>query len=275
MKILSSFFLPIPLNGKRGRNRGALSEKASSKAAFLIVLLHNSSKDALLFFLLHPLIILSSFHLFATKSGVGVFGKDNAEKDRGVDPGSIGIDRRTRADNLGTGIDVDAGADNPGIAADDSGKATDDPGTKADDSGIAANNPSIAADDPGTGTDVDVGVDNPSIVANDLGTGTDADVGADNASTATSNKALVCTASLFALRHALFLLVSSFELVTASFPSYSPSSSLTTLWSKPVLSCSVTSVKRGAPSSRYPVDEMWRPSLSKVLSGMSAMVRFL
>ena len=77
MKILSSFLLPIPLDGKRGRNRGALGEKASSKAALLILLLHNSSDDALLLFPLYSPIILSSLHLLAAQLGVSVFGKDN------------------------------------------------------------------------------------------------------------------------------------------------------------------------------------------------------
>ena len=39
IKVLSNFLLPIPLDGKRGRNRGALSEKTSSKVDFLIFLL--------------------------------------------------------------------------------------------------------------------------------------------------------------------------------------------------------------------------------------------
>ena len=57
MKVLSSFLLPIPLDGKRGRNRGALDKKTSSKAAFVILPLHNSSDDALLLFSFHPLIV--------------------------------------------------------------------------------------------------------------------------------------------------------------------------------------------------------------------------
>ena len=133
MKVLSSFLLPIPLDGKRGRNRGALSEKAYSEAALLILPLHNSSENALLLLPLHPLIVSSSLRLSVAKSGVGVFGEDNAGKSRGDDPGSIGTDGGTGADNPGTGTDIDAGANNPGTTADNSGTATDDPGIAADD----------------------------------------------------------------------------------------------------------------------------------------------
>ena len=111
MKVLSSFLSPIPLDGKRGRNRGALGEKASSEAALLILPLHNSSEDALLLLPLYPLILSSSFRLLATKSGVGVFGKDNAGKSRGDNPGNIGADRRIGADNPDTKTDADIGAD--------------------------------------------------------------------------------------------------------------------------------------------------------------------
>ena len=280
MKVLSSFLSPIPLNGKKRRNRGAFRKKASSKAAFLILPLHNSSKDALLLLPLHPLIVSSSLRLPAAKSGVGVFGKDNAGRGRGDDLGSIGADGGTRANNPGIGTDVNTGADDPSTAADNSGTTTDNPGTTAEDSGTAtddpctgkdadmgANDPGPAVDNPGTGTDADTRADDP-------GTRTNADIEANNPGTAASNKACARAASLFALRHALFLLASSSESMAASLPSSSPSSSSTTSRSKPVLSCSVTLVKRGAPSSRYLVDEMWRPSLSKVSSGMSAVVRF-
>ena len=194
------------------------------------------------------------------KSGVDVFDENNARKRRGDDPRSIGSDGRIRADNPGTGTDADAAINNPGTAANNSGTAADDSSTRAY--------------DPGTGTDADTGADNPGTGANDPGTGTNAEAGADNPGTASSNKARARVASLFALRHALFLLASSSETVTAFLPSFLPSSSSTTLRSKSVLSCSVTLVKQGAPSSRYPVDKMWRPNLSKVSSGISAVVRF-
>ena len=35
MKVLLTFLLPIPLNGKRGKNRGTFGKKTSSEAAFL------------------------------------------------------------------------------------------------------------------------------------------------------------------------------------------------------------------------------------------------
>ena len=117
IKVLSSFLLPIPLDGKRGRNRGAFGEKAFSKAAFLILLLHNSSEDALLLFPLYLPIVSSSFCLLTAKSGVGVFGKDNAGKGKGDDPKSIGTDEGKGADDLDIETDADAEADNPSIAA--------------------------------------------------------------------------------------------------------------------------------------------------------------
>ena len=275
IKVLSSFLLLILLDGKRGRNRGVFGKKASSKAALLILPLHNSFEDALLLLPLHLLIVLSSLRLPAAKSGVGVFGKNNAGKRRGDDPRSMGADGRTRANDLGIRIDKDVGADDSGTAADNSCIATDDPGTAADDLGTATDNLGTAADDPGTKTDADAEADNLGTVADDPGIGTDTDAGTDDPGIAASNKARARAASFFALRHALFLLASSSESVTAFSSPSLPSSSSTILRSKPVLSCSVTSVKRGAPSSRYPVDKIWRSSLSKVLSRMSAVVRFL
>ena len=85
IKVLLSFLSPIPLNGKRGRNRGAFGKKTSSKTTLLILPIHNSSEDALLLFSLHPLIVSSSLRLSTAKSGVGVFGEDNVGKGRGDD----------------------------------------------------------------------------------------------------------------------------------------------------------------------------------------------
>ena len=132
MKVLSIFLLPIPLDGKRERIKGAVSEKASSKAALLILPLHNSFEDALLLFLLHPLIISSSFCLLAAKLGIGIFGKDNAGKSRGDNPGNISADGGTRADDPGIKTDADVGADDSSIASDYPGIAIDDPSTKTD-----------------------------------------------------------------------------------------------------------------------------------------------
>lgn len=227
IKVLLNFFLPIPLDGKKRGNRGVFGKKAFSKAALLILPLHNFFEDTLLLLLLHLLIVSSSFRLFAAKLGVGVFGKDDlgitaddpgtkTGADVGADNPSIGID------NLGTEINADAGADNSGTAA-------DDPGTETD--------AEARIDDPGTTTD------NPGTTADNPGIDTDAEAKADDLGTVASNKARARTASLFALRHALFLLTSSSELVTVSLPFSSPSSSETTLQSKPVLSCLVTLVK--------------------------------
>lgn len=83
MKVLLNSLLPISLDRKKGGKRAALSEKASSKAVFLILLLHNSFKDVLLLLPLYPLIISSSLRLFADKLGISVFNKDNARKSRG------------------------------------------------------------------------------------------------------------------------------------------------------------------------------------------------
>ena len=200
--------------------------------------------------------------------GIGVFGKDNAEKGRGNDPESIGADGRTRADDQGIGADADIGADDPDTVVDDSDKATDDSSTAADDSGTAA-------DDSGTEMNADTKTDNLGIAADNPGPGTDADARADELGTVASNKAHAHAVSLFALHRALVLLASFFELVTVYSSSSLPSSSSTTLRSKPILSCLTTLVKQKAPSFRYPMDEMWRPSLSKVSLGMGAVVRFL
>ena len=92
IKVLSSFLLPIPLDGKKGRNKGAFGEKTSSKAALLILPLHNPSEDTFLFFPLYPLIVSSSLCLPAAKLGVGVVSEDNAGRSRGDDPGNIGVE---------------------------------------------------------------------------------------------------------------------------------------------------------------------------------------
>lgn len=275
--------MPIPLDGKRGGNRDALGKKAFSKAAILNFLLYNSSENILLLFPLYPLIILSSFCHLAAKLGVGVFGKNNVEKGKGDDLRNSGTDaeRRTRADNLGTRTDANTEADNPSKAADNLGTVVDDLGTATEDLGTVTDNLGIASDDPGTEIDnlgiatddLDTAVDNPGMAANDPGTGTDTDKGVNNSSTTASNKAYVV--SFFALRHAFFLLTSSSELIIASLPSSLLCSSLTTLRSKLILLCSVTLVKQRSPSSTYPVDEMWTPSLNKVLLGISAVVRLL
>ena len=205
MKVLLNFLSPIPLDGKRRGNRGTFSEKAFSKAAFLILPLHNSSENALLFLPLYPLIVSSSLCLPAAKLGIGVFGKDNAKKNRGDDSESTGADadRGTGVDNPGTKIDADAEADNPSIVASNKAHAT----------------------------------------------------------------------SLFALRYAFFLLVSSSKLITTSLQSSLPSSFSNTLRSKPILSYLMTLVKQRALSSRYSIDKMWTSSLNKVSSGMSAVVK--
>lgn len=86
IKVLSNFFLPIPLDGRKRRNRCVLGKKAFSKSAFLIFSLHNSSEDTFLLFSLYLLIISSSFHLLAVGLDVGIFGKNNARKSREDDP---------------------------------------------------------------------------------------------------------------------------------------------------------------------------------------------
>ena len=86
------------------------------------------------------------------KLSVGVFGKDNARKSRGDDPRSTGvdIDRRIRADDLDTEIDINIGADNSSKVADNPSIAANNLGTAIDNSSIAADNPGISADNPGT-----------------------------------------------------------------------------------------------------------------------------
>lgn len=259
-KGLIKFFLPIPLDRKKGGNRGFFGKKVFFEAAFLIFLLNNSSEDVFLLLLLHLLIVSSSFYLFMAKLGVDVFGKDNAGKDSGDDLGSIGADadRGTKADDLGTGTDADVKADNPGTSANDPGIAVDNPGIATDNSGTKIDDPGILANNLGTTTD------NPGIK-------TDIDVGADNPSTVVSNK--TCVTSLFILHHTLFLLAFSSELVITSLPSSLPSLPLTTQRSKPILICSITLIKQRAPF--FPMDEIWTPSLNKISLKMNARVRLL
>ena len=280
IKILSSFLSLIPLDGKKRRNKGAFGKKTSSKAAFLVLPLYNSSENAFLPLLLYPLIVSSSLCLSAAKLGVCVFSKNNAGKGKGDDPRSTGVDGRTGAEDPGKRIDADPGADDLCTVTDDLSTATDDPGTVTDNSSISVDDLSITADDTstaidnsGTKTDADKEADDPGKAADDPGIGTDADAGADNLGTAASNKACACAVSFFALRRALFLLASSSELVTASLPSSLPFSSSTTSQSKLVLSCSVILVNQGAIFFKYLIDEIWKPSLSKVSSEISTMVR--
>lgn len=277
MKVLSNFLLSILLDGKRGGNKDILGKKTSFEAIFLIFLLYNSFEDALLLLPLQPLIVSSSFCLLITKSGIGVFGKNNVEESKKDNPKSTGADTNggIRVDNPGTRTDTDIGADNPGIAIDNPGTAADNPGTAADNPGIttdnlgiatnnlsiavdnsgtAADNLGIATDNPGTKTDADVKADNSGTVVDNPGTKTDANARVDNLSTAASNKAHA--ASFFALRHAVFFLTSTSELVTASLPSSLPFSLSTILRSKPILSCLMTLVKQKAPSSKYLIDKM-------------------
>ena len=255
IKVLLNFLLPIPLDGKRGRNRVTFGKKASFEAALLIFPLHNSSKNAFLFLLLYSLIILSSFCLSATKLGISVFGKDNIRKSKGDDPRSTSTDkdRRIRVDDPGTETEVDVGVDHPGTVTDNPGIKADNPGTATNNSGITTDNPNIAVDDPSREKDINVEADNPGTVV--------------------SNKA--CAASFFALCYTLFLLAFSSELVTTFLPAFLSFLYSTTLRLKAILSCSVTLVKQKAPCSIYPIDKIWTPSFNKLLLGMSAMVRLL
>lgn len=120
IKILSNFLLLILLDRKKRENKDAFGKKVSFEAAFLILLLHNSSEDVLLLLPLYSLIVSFSFYLPAAKLGINIFDKDNTEKVRGDDLGSIGaeVDGGTRPDILYKGLDTDARADNLGIVAD-------------------------------------------------------------------------------------------------------------------------------------------------------------
>ena len=243
MKVLSNFLLPIPLNEKKSGNKSAFSKKISSKAAFLIFPLYNSSEDTPLLLLLHPLIVSSNLRLLVAKSGNGIFGKDNAEKSRGYDLESIGAaaDRGIRTDNLGTKTNADAGVDDPSTAA-------DNPSIVVDDLETATNDPNTTIDN------LNITVNNLDTATNNLGIGIDADARVNNLGIATSNK--THTASFFALSHTLFLLAFSSKLVTTSLPSSLPFLSLSILRSKSILLYSVTLVKREPSSSRFPVDKI-------------------
>lgn len=244
MKVLLNFFSPLSLDGKRGGNRVSLGKKIFSEAALLILMLYNSSEDALLLFSLHPLIVSSGFRLFAAKLGIGFFGKDN--------PG-------TTADNLGIVTNnLGIATDDPGIATNNSGTTADNLGIETDTNnpGIAINNLGTAEDNPSIGMDANAKADDPGIAVDNPGIEMDKDVEVDNPGIVASNKARVRATSLFVLRCALFLLVFSSELVTASLPSSLSSSSSTTLQSKLILLYSVTLVKQRALFFRYLIDEI-------------------
>lgn len=266
IKILSSFLFPIPLDGKKRRNKNAFGKKAFFEAGFLILPLHNSFEDVFLLFPLYPLIILSNVRLSAPKSDVGVFSKDNAGKGREDDSGNTGANKEINADNPGTETNVDAKTNNPGTIADNSSKGTNNLSIIIDDLGKIADNSDITADNLGIKTDADAKADNPGTLANNPGTRMDVNIKSKNPGIAANNKARVYAAFLFALYCAFFLLTSSFELVTASLLSFLLSSSSTTLRSKSILLCLVISVKRGAPFFRYSIDKMWRTSLNKISS---------
>ena len=211
--ILSNFLLPVLVDGKRGGNRGGFGKKTSFKAVFLILPLHNSFKDALLLFSLYLLIILSSFCIPVTKSGIDVFGKNNS----GIaadNPGIVADNLSTAADNSGTATNNPSkAADNPGIVADNLGTKTD--------ANVGVDNPGIAADNPGIEINIDAGVDNSGTVKDNLGTGTNVDAGADNLDTAASNKACARATSFFALCYDFFLLASFSKSMTVFLPSFS------------------------------------------------------
>lgn len=237
--------------------------------------------------MLHPLIVLSSFCFFAAGLSIGIFSKDNARKNRRDDPKtktqgdvdrkdnlSIGANtnRETRANNLDIKTNANAEADNLNIVENNSGIAADNPDTKANNLGTIINNPGIAADNSITGANNSrIVTDNLGIRADNPGTKMDIDTGANNLSIAVSNKARI--ASLFTLCHAFFFLISSSELVTASLPSFLQFLFSTTLRSKLILLYLVTLVKRGFLFSRYSVNKMWIPSLNKVLSRISTVVK--
>lgn len=268
IKVLSNdLFSPILLDRNKRGNRCTLGEKTSFEDTLLIFPLYKFFEDAFLLLPLYSLIVSSSFYLFIIGLGIDVFGKNNVRKNsleikvqentnRKKDPSTgADVDGGIRADNLGIETNVDTKADDPDTAANNSGTAADNPDTTADNPVIAADNPSITADNPSTAIDnpgiavdnLGITIDNSGIAANNPSIETDTDVGANNPSITASNKARAV--SLFTLRHAFFLLVSSSKSVTAFLPSSSPSSSLTTLQSKPILLYLVILVKQRAPSS--------------------------
>lgn len=273
--LLNFFFLRISLDKKKRGNRYTFGKKTSSKAVFLIFLLHNFFKDTLLLLSLYPPIISSIFCLPAARLAIDIFGEDNAEKNKRVDSEtkvrgdadrednwstSAEIDGRTRIDNLGIKTNANVEIDKIAIAADNPDIATYDLDTVADNSDIVTDNSGIAVNNSGT-------------AANDLGTKTDADIRTNDLSIVANNKAHA--AFFFALHHSFFLFAFYPKLITASLLSSLPFLSSTTLWSKLILSYLVSLVNQRALSSRYTMDKMWIPSLNKLLSRMIAMVRLL
>lgn len=159
IKVLLNFLLSILLDEEKERNKGVFSKKAFFKVAFLILLLFNSSENIFLLFLLHRLIILSSFCFSITKSGVGIFSKDN-----------LGIV-----------------ANNPDIAVDDQGTATNNSGIGVDNLGIVANYLGTRTDADVRANNLDIIIDNPGITIDHLGIRTNTNVEANNLSIGTNN----------------------------------------------------------------------------------------
>lgn len=89
---------------RKGR---AFGKKNFFKDDFLILSLYNFFEDVFLLFLFHPLIVLSSLYLFATRLGIIILGKDNLGKSREDDPKTKAQRDTNREDNLDTGIDKD------------------------------------------------------------------------------------------------------------------------------------------------------------------------
>ena len=184
LKALSNgCFSPIPLDGKRKRNKCLLGRAKVGGA---------SSDDSLW------IIPLDWLSFCLSRIGVSVCGKNYI--------GKSGEDNPRRADDLGTGTDI-PDTNNINGRVDNQSRDTDI---------LAMDNIDREVDNPGTGTDtpdtdnINRGADNPSIGTNTLDK--NADGGADDLGTriadvdrqvAASNKAHV---SLFSLRKALFFL---------------------------------------------------------------------
>lgn len=210
--------MPILLDRNRGGNKYVFSKKISFKAVFLILPLHNSSKNIFLLLLFYLLIISSSFCLFAAGLNVDIFGKNNARKSKRDNPGTKPQKETNKDDNLSistnterkTGIDnpdvrvnnLDTAVDNSSIAINNSdivteslSTATNNLNTIVDNLGVIVDNLGIATDNLGIETDKDMKADNLSIKI-------DADIRTDNPGIAASNKVYVI--SFFALRHTFF-----------------------------------------------------------------------
>lgn len=173
----------------------------------------------------------------ADNLGIGI-----ADKNRGVDNLGIGMGATNGGvNNLGTRIvDRDEGANNPGIGINAANKGANNPGTNIADKNVNRRAENLDIKTPN--------VDKANDLSIDLNRWADGQVAA-------SNKVYT---SLFSLWKTYFILISFSELKTVFTSSFVS------------LSLSMTLIKQKVLFSKYPIVQIWIPSLNKTLLVMTS-----